>query len=51
MTMSELLEVVIEAAAPPRLPVVDLGLAALDWPAPGLADRIDALERIALDAA
>ncbi|WP_164467371.1 hypothetical protein [Caulobacter flavus] len=49
--MSELLETAVETAPPPRAPVVDLGLAALDWPAPGLADRIDALERAALDAA
>jgi len=49
--MSERLEAAIEAAPPPRPPVIDLALAALDWPAPGLADRIDVLERAALDAA
>ncbi|WP_158278092.1 hypothetical protein [Caulobacter endophyticus] len=49
--MAELAEAVIEAPSPSRPPVVDLALAALDWPAPGLADRIDVLERAALDAA
>ncbi|MDG2528941.1 hypothetical protein [Caulobacter endophyticus] len=49
--MAELAEAAIEAAPPPRPPVIDLALAALDWPAPGLADRIDVLERAALDAA
>jgi hypothetical protein len=51
MTMSELQQAVIEAAPPPRAPVIDFALAALDWPAPGLADRIDVLERAAMDAA
>jgi len=49
--MAELLEAVVPAAPPLRAPVIDLALAALDWPAPGLADRIDALEQVALDAA
>lgn len=50
MMMAERLEAAIEATPPPRAPI-DLALAALDWPAPGLADRIEALERAAPDAA
>ena len=49
--MAELAEAAIEAAPPPRSPVIDLALAALDWPAPVLAEHIDVLERAALDAA
>ena len=50
MTMAERSETLVEAVQPPR-PLIDLALAALDWPAPGLADRIDVQERVALDAA